>query len=476
VFLSARLWGFPPARIPASILAMKPAFPQQRTTIFAPATTPGKSGIAIVRVSGPGAKSAIEALTASACPPPRYAALRKIMVPKTNDVIDKGLVLFFPAPHSFTGEDIAEFHLHGSRAILNLMLATLAKFDGFRPAEAGEFSRRAFENGQMDLTQIEGLADLIDAETALQQKQAMRQMEGELGKLYNGWRDQLLGIMALIEAYIDFPDEDLPESLKEEFVASVSFLMKALEVHMKDTRGETLRAGVVITILGAPNSGKSTLLNWLAKRDVAIVSHIAGTTRDVIEVQMDLVGFPVTLCDTAGLRETDDVIESEGIRRAIEKSTHADINLVLFDAATYPNKLDATSLGLLNSNSIVLLTKADMATLPTGRATVGGHKALTVSVTSGLGLGAIISAITTKLGELYSPGAEPSLTRERHRQLIAECHENLRRFVYSIQSQYPAELSAEEARSAVQSLGKITGKIDIEEILDAIFSKFCIGK
>jgi len=445
-------------------------------TIFAPATAPGKAGVAIVRVSGAEARAVIESFTGEACPAPRAAAVRKLIHPRTKERLDDALVIFFQGPHSFTGEDIAEFHIHGSRAVMTSLLLALSEVSSLRPAEPGEFSRRAFENGKMDLTQLEGLSDLIEAETELQQKQALRQMEGELAKLYEGWRAQLVQSLAHLEAYIDFPDEDLPASLKDEFLAQAKTLHASLQRHVGDSRGEVIRRGVFITILGAPNSGKSTLLNWLAKRDVAIVSHIAGTTRDVIEVQMDMAGVPVTLCDTAGLRETEDVIESEGVRRAIDRAGKADLRLILFEAASYPGMLDAASLAQVGPSSLVLLSKCDTSELATQLPRVADQPAIPVSVKTGEGMERFMDALSERLEEMLSPSAEPLFTRVRHRTLLEASVGYLEDFSQALAVGKPPELCAEMLRHAAKSLGQITGRIDVEEILDAIFSKFCIGK
>ncbi len=437
-------------------------------TIFALATAPGRAGVAVVRVSGPETPLALKALLESGLPHPRVAGLRTLRDPRSGEVLDQGLVLWFPAPRSFTGEDVAELHLHGGRAVVAGVVEALASLPGLRVAEPGEFTRRAFENGKIDLTAAEGLADLVDAETSAQRRQALRQMEGVLGQLYEGWRQRLTRTLAHIEADIDFPEEDLPTGVADAVRPGLERLVAEIMAHLHDNnRGERLREGLHIAIVGAPNAGKSSLLNALARRDAAIVSARAGTTRDVIEVHLDLGGFPVVLADTAGLREAGDDIEEEGIRRALDRAARADVKIAVFDA-TQP--LDATTRGLIDANTIVVLNKADMAVI--GLTDVDGVPAHAVSARTGIGLPALEECLAVFSADRMAGTGAPALTRARHRTALEECCEALTR---SLAAPLP-ELAAEDVRLASRALGRITGRVDVEDLLDVIFRDFCIGK
>ena len=441
-------------------------------TIFAPATAPGKAGVTIIRISGDRALDIAPYFTIKAAIMPRMAILTKLRHPDTHALLDEALLLYFPAPHSFTGEDVVELHIHGSRAVLATLMGLLAAIPEFRVAEAGEFSRRAFENGKMDLTEAEGLADLIDAETQAQQQQALRQMQGALHTLYNGWRDNLIALLANMEAYIDFPDEDLPEALRATITQQVASLSNSMHAHLEDNRrGEKLRDGLYVAIIGAPNVGKSSLINYLAQRDIAIVSHIAGTTRDVLEVHLDIGGYPVIIADTAGLRETTEQIEEEGIRRARQRAEHADITIALFDAASI-EKPDASTLELILDNSLVIINKID-APHPAIPTLIRNHAPLNISLKTEEGVANFLTELEKQASAFfYTETADPVITRTRHRNLLQECLEHLERF----STDNDIELAAEDLRMAAQSLGKIIGRIDVEDILDAIFSSFCIGK
>jgi tRNA modification GTPase len=445
-------------------------------TIFATATAPLKSGVAIIRISGQGAQSALQALATgnsqlSAPIKPRTASLRKLYNPQTADEIDEALVLWFPGPASFTGEDVAELHVHGSRAVITEILEILSQMPDLRLAEPGEFSRRAYDNGKMDLTEAEGLADLIDAETKAQARQALRQKQGILKNLYDSWRKQLISMLANIEAYIDFPDEDIPDDVIEKVENSISGMQSSIINHLNDNRrGEKLRHGLQAVIIGAPNAGKSSLLNYLAKRDAAIVSNIAGTTRDVIEVHMDLNGYPIVFADTAGLRETSEAIESEGIKRAIDRAANADIKIALFDASTFPD-VDNHTLELIDSDTIIVINKADLMTgkIPEKLAKLSP---ITISVSTQEGINKLVEKLEKLAEQHLSISSDPVITRERHRQLLQETLSHLNNFDLNEE----LELASENLRRAAVSLGKITGHIDVEEILDDIFSNFCIGK
>lgn len=331
-------------------------------TIYAPATAPGKAGVAVIRVSGPAAGAAALALCGK-LPPVRQATLAQLRDPATGEALDAALALWFAAPHSFTGEDVLELQTHGGRAVVAGVLAALARVPGqngkLRPAWPGEFSRRAFDNGKLDLTEVEGLADLIEAETDGQRRQALRQLEGGLSTLYKDWQDRLVKVLAHLEAYLDFPDEEIPASVTAAANAAVAEVRAAIAGHLADSRkGERLREGVHIAIIGPPNAGKSSLLNWLARQEVAIVSETPGTTRDVVAVQMELAGAPVTLYDTAGLRETADSIEAEGIRRARARAETADLKIWVFDG----NAVDAAQLAAAQADpdALIVLNKVDL--------------------------------------------------------------------------------------------------------------------
>ncbi|MGE0281619.1 MAG: tRNA uridine-5-carboxymethylaminomethyl(34) synthesis GTPase MnmE [Rhizobiaceae bacterium] len=438
-------------------------------TIFALSSGAGKAGIAVVRVSGSQAGFALETLTGRPLPEPRHAVLAPLREPGSRELIDRALVLWFPAPRSETGEDTAEFHIHGGRAVLSALYRALGALGQTRLAEPGEFARRAFKNGKLDLTALEGLADLIDAETAAQRRIALRQMDGVLASLYESWRARLLHASALIEAHIDFSDDGVTDVVIGESLAEIANLAEELRAHLADgTRGQTIRDGIEVAILGAPNVGKSSLINALARRDAAIVTPIAGTTRDVIEVRLDLDGWPLLLADTAGLRETDDPVEIEGIRRARARAGSAALKLVVFDAtASTP---DTLSLALLDGNSLAVFNKADLtSSVPTN---IHGAKALQVSALQGTGLDALRNWLVRKAAEQFGQGDSPVFTRERHRQALQSCLDALELCTLG----RPPELLAEDCRHAAFSLGRITGSIGVEDLLDLIFKDFCIGK
>ncbi|MEE8352457.1 MAG: tRNA uridine-5-carboxymethylaminomethyl(34) synthesis GTPase MnmE [Rhodospirillales bacterium] len=443
-------------------------------TIYALATAPGVAGIAIIRVSGPDAGKALEAMTGERVAP-RFAKRVKITNPKTSEPIDDGLVLWFPGPASFTGEDVCELHVHGGHAVVQGVLEGLGGVSGLRLAEAGEFTRRAFENGKMDLTAAEGLADLVAAETAAQRKQALRQLDGELGRIYETWRERLLAALAHREANIDFSDEDLPDGIDSAANAELADIEQEIGAHLADNRrGERLRSGLLIAIIGPPNAGKSSLLNQLARRDAAIVSEVAGTTRDVIEVHLDLGGFPVIVADTAGLREGGEAIEAEGVRRAHAKAENADLRLAVFDGATWPDT-DPMTAALVDDDTVVVVSKADLGVLAVPLE-VGGQKALAISAQTGDGIDDLLAAIDGRVHGMINAPAAPALTRLRHRDALEECHAALGRFLGATERDKTPELAAEDLRLAVRALGRITGRVDVDDVLDVIFRDFCIGK
>lgn len=434
-------------------------------TIFALASGSQRAGVAIIRVSGPAALLTYKVLTKRPVPVPRTCVFGSFRDPATGQLLDRGMVIFFEGPASFTGEDVIEYHLHGGVAVIQGVLSVLSQQEGCRMAEPGEFTRRAFENGKIDLTAAEAVADLIDAETEAQRIQALDQLGGGLGRLYQDWADKLKKTLAHQEADIEFPEEDMPEGVSESLKPDIENLIKDLKSHLDDKRrGERLRSGVRIAILGAPNAGKSSLLNALAQRDVAIVSEEAGTTRDVIEVHLNLGGYPVIIADTAGLRLTESKIESEGIRRAQQQAQEADIKLALFDSTR--EVLDNETLRLVDDHTIVLLTKSDLAKSALYPA------AIPVSSRESRGIDLLLQRITERVATLLGSRNGPSLTRERHRLALGETVAALER---GLQAPLP-ELAAEDLRQALRSLGAITGRVHVEDLLDTIFRDFCIGK
>ena len=446
-------------------------------TIFAPATAAGRAGVAVIRISGPRAGAVLEELVGKR-PAPRVATYVQFADRAHGQVIDDGLALWFPAPHSFTGEDVAELHVHGSRAVIQALMTLLAQL-GLRPAEAVEFTRRAFDAGKLDLAQVEGLADLIAAETEAQRRQARRQLDGVLGGVAEGWRARLLRMLAHAEAEIDFPDEDLPGGLIAALGADIDLLVAEIRAHLADQRGERLRDGLSIAIVGPPNAGKSSLLNALARREAAIVSATAGTTRDVIEVQLDLGGYPVTVADTAGLRalpeaaEGHAAIESEGIRRALARAEAADLKLLVLDATA--GEPDESVTRLIDAGTLTVLNKIDAA--PHAAPLVAGPL-WRVSVRSGEGMAKLIETLTAETARRLAQqdGGAPLITRARHRAALEGCVGALERAHGLIMRGAEPELLAEDLRLAMRALGRITGRVAVDDILDVVFREFCIGK
>ncbi|UZF91201.1 tRNA uridine-5-carboxymethylaminomethyl(34) synthesis GTPase MnmE [Bosea sp. NBC_00550] len=429
-------------------------------TIVALSSAPGRAGVAVVRVSGPRVRFVLETV-AGVIPEPRMATLRRLS-DGNGMTVDTALVLFFAAPASFTGDDVAEFHIHGSRAVLARILAILAALPGVRLAEAGEFTRRAFEAGKLDLAAVEGLADLIDSETEWQRKQALRQMDGALGVVAQAWRGKLIEAMSLLAAELDFSDEgDVSGPLQEQALGlAVEVLASLRDALGSFAMGERVREGFVVVLAGPPNAGKSTLLNALARREVAIVSPIAGTTRDALEVRLDLAGLPVILIDTAGLRDSIDPIEAEGVRRARALVDRADLVLALRSIDSEPYRIHEAA------PTLPIATKSDL-----GGAALPGERA--ISVKSGDGLSGLLTEIVTRLQALGQ--AEPALvTRERHRAAVTDAITALERAVTAGHGQ--SELLAEDMRLAVVALERLVGRIDVEDVLDQLFSGFCIGK
>ncbi|XP_035033027.2 tRNA modification GTPase GTPBP3, mitochondrial isoform X1 [Hippoglossus stenolepis] len=474
-------------------------------TIFSLSSGHGRCGVAVVRVSGPSSASTLRCMAGlTRClPPPRTAMLRSIKDPIGKEVLDRGLVIWFPAPHSFTGEDSVEFHIHGGSAVITAVLQALGSVPGMRPAEAGEFTRRAFQAGKLGLTEVEGLGDLIHAETEAQRRQALRQMSGDLGRLYQDWSHRLKRCLAHVEAFIDFSEDELIEDgVLNQVDTSVSYLRAEMERHLKDERkGERLRSGVQVVIAGATNAGKSSLLNTLCQRPAAIVSPIAGTTRDIVETALDIGGFPVLLSDTAGLRDSSDLVEREGVRRARERVEQADLTLVVVDCAHVPTDAqqaaaflqghlrsvlpaqEQTDTAFPADRCLLVVNKTDL--LPEGerqkldmelRRVPGLPPVCLISCHTDEGLQDFLtllhSSVKTLCGDPLSGG--PTLTQARHRAHLQQCVAALAQ--YKMYRDTDLALAAEGVRLALTSLGRITGRVGAEEILDIIFKDFCIGK
>jgi tRNA modification GTPase len=438
-------------------------------TIFALSTARGRSAIAVIRISGPAAAGALEALAPGKPPHPRVAKLARLRDPASGEAIDDALALWFPAPKSETGEDVVELQVHGGRAVIAGVLEALTAMPGLRPAEPGEFTKRAFLNGKVDLTAAEGLLDLVDAETTGQRRQALRQMEGGLAALYGDWRGRLIRALAHLEAEIDFADEDLPGGVSAAALASLRDLRSDIRAHLDDRRrGEVLREGLSVAILGAPNVGKSSLMNALTRRETAIVSSIAGTTRDIVEARLDLGGYPILLADTAGLREVveaGDAIEREGVRRALARAEQADLRLLVFIAGTTP---DPATAALIGPDALLIANKADL--LGTGRVSDGGD--ILVSAETGEGLDGLRARLLAEAEARMDAGGAPAITRARHRSGLQECVAALER----AEAASSPELIAEDVRLAARFLGRITGRVDVDDLLEIIFRDFCIGK
>ncbi|ALL15070.1 tRNA uridine-5-carboxymethylaminomethyl(34) synthesis GTPase MnmE [Caulobacter henricii] len=444
-------------------------------TIFALATAAGRAAVAVVRISGPATLHVVSAL-AGKVPPARLAALRRL---KHRGIeLDEALVLRFQGPASYTGEDAAEFHVHGGRAVVDALMLALADL-GLRLAEPGEFTRRAFENGKLDLAQAEGVADLIDAETEAQRRQALGQVGGALTRRYDRWRDLLVESLAMLEAAVDFPDEDLPEAVAQRARPGLVALASEIDAALADvSRGHRVRDGYRIALVGAPNAGKSTVLNGLVEREAAIVTAIAGTTRDIIEVPLELGGYRVLLADTAGLRDTDDVVEAEGVRRARTWSSEADLRLWIVDGF-HVEQLDLDEGPVLSAGDWVVINKMDIAD-PAAASLVAkglrnrGLMVTTVSARAPGELDRLKAALVDHVTEALSGSEFPAATRLRHAERLREARAFLARALSS--EGLEVELAAEDVRLTARALGRITGTIDAEDVLDRVFSSFCIGK
>jgi tRNA modification GTPase len=439
-------------------------------TIFAQSSKPGKAGIAVFRISGPESLSVLKRLIGdtSAELAPKMMYCKKITHPKYQELIDNAIVVYFQAPASFTGEEVVEIHTHGSIAIATMLSEAILSIGNIRLAEPGEFTRRAFLNNKFDLTAAEGIADLIEAETIWQHRQAIKQAGGELEELYNSWRQDLLTIISLLEAYIDFPDEEIPEEVLNRVLAISGELKNTIIKHLNDSRrGERLRSGIKLAILGTPNVGKSSLLNFLMQRDVAIVSNIAGTTRDIIEGHLDIGGYPIILQDTAGIRFSDDIIEQEGIKRAIESAKMADIKIIILDATRLADPEESFA-NIIDNNTIIVINKIDLLNGTTELA----KDYLKISIKEKLGLDTLLKMIESSAKQIAGLTEMPHITRQRQRYHIEQALAYLENFHIA----NDLVLATEDIRMVIRSLSSVTGKITIEEILGEIFSNFCIGK
>ncbi|MDX2082809.1 MAG: tRNA uridine-5-carboxymethylaminomethyl(34) synthesis GTPase MnmE [Rickettsiales bacterium] len=481
-------------------------------TIFAPITQGSRGGISVIRISGSQTRQCLQKLGFKGEMHHQKISLQKIRDPKTHEIIDEALVAFFASPKSFTGEDVAEISIHGSPFILKKIFEILAQEKNVRFAQSGEFSKRAFLNGKLDLVQAEAIPDLIAAETAAQHKQALQQLSGKLGEIYEDWRFRLIEISAMLEAAIDFPDEDLPKNIVDKVEEDVKKLATEINSHLDDKKiGQKIKNGLSLAIIGAPNVGKSSLINFLAQSEVAIVSEIAGTTRDVIETHLSIAGVAVKICDTAGIHETENKIEQEGIRRALKKAADADLKIFLVDATKPILRED-----LLDENTLIVVNKIDLvncaarprhedgvtmwkegATISKDGETTSKDEAtmskdgattlcvlsprlhdgiwsepLQISLTNKINTSELLKKLEEKILEIIPNQNLPLITEERYRVALENAVTNLENF--SLQKNI--ELSAEDLRIAAREIGKITGKVDIENILDVIFSRFCIGK
>lgn len=444
-------------------------------TIHALSSGRGRAGVAVIRISGPAAGAVLDRM-APPRPRPRVAAFRTIRHPATGEPLDQALVLYFAGPRSETGEDMAELQVHGGPAVVAAVLDALSGIGGCRLAEPGEFARRAFENGKLDLTAAEGLADLVDAETEAQRRQALRQAGGELARLYDGWRSRLLDAMATAEAAIDFSDEaDVGAAATAEGSRIVNALAGEIADHLaRGRRGEIVRDGFRVAIVGPPNAGKSSLLNALARRDAAIVSDEPGTTRDVVEVRLDLDGLAVVVADTAGLRDTAGAVEQEGMRRARAAAAAADLVIWLVDAAS-PVWPPAADLPGLDGRLLVVLNKCDLSAAQGLQPPSGVQEGPRVSARDGTGIDALTDHLSALAAAATAVDREaPVLSRARHREHLAACLEALNRF--SSGDSADVELRAEDLRRAAHELGRLTGRVDVEDVLDRVFGRFCIGK
>ena len=442
-------------------------------TIYALSSGPGISGIAVIRISGPETSKAIQLLTGKSVPKPRIATLRKINKINTSELIDEGIILWFPGPESYTGEDMAEIQVHGSKAVIDALHTSISNIENCRLAEPGEFTKLAFQNGKINLLKAESIADLISSETEIQRQQAIKIMNGKSADQFNFLREKLLKILSHVEAKIDFPDEDLPSDILKKIKKSSDDVLINIEKILDDQKvGERIREGFKIAILGPTNAGKSSLLNHLSNRDVAIVSEIAGTTRDVIETHLNIDGYPVIVSDTAGIRESKNEIERKGIKLSLNRAEEADLKLVVVDA----KNLDFTDVlkGLLDENAILVINKSDLLESDIDPEIKKLDHVL-ISIKENLNIDELILKIKNNLKNKFITSDDILITRERHRQHLEQCLEHLKNFNKKNEVE-DFDKAAEDLRLATRHLGMIVGKVDVEEILGSIFNDFCIGK
>ena len=442
-------------------------------TIYALSSGPGLSGIAVVRISGEETLRVIELLTGKSVPKPRVATLRKINKINTSELIDEGIILWFPGPQSYTGEDMAEIQVHGSKAVIDALHTSISHIENCRLAEPGEFTKLAFQNGKINLLKAESIADLISSETEIQRQQAIKIMNGKSADQFNFLREKLLKILSYVEAKIDFPDEDLPNDILKEIKKSSDEVLINIEKILDDQKvGERIREGFKIAILGPTNAGKSSLLNHLSNRDVAIVSEIAGTTRDVIETHLNIDGYPVIVSDTAGIRESKNEIEKKGIKLSLNRAEEADLKLVVVDA----KNLDFTDVlkCLLYENAILVINKSDLLDGEVD-SEINKYDHVLISTKENLNIDELILKIKNNLKNKFITSDDILITRERHRQHLKKCLEHLKNFNKKNEVE-DFDKAAEDLRLATRHLGMIVGKVDVEEILGSIFNDFCIGK
>ena len=442
-------------------------------TIYALSTGPGISGIAIIRVSGEDTKKIIRLLTNENLPKARVATLRKINKINTSELIDEGIILWFPGPESYTGEDMAEFHVHGSKAVIDALHSSISQIENCRLAEPGEFTKLAFQNGKINLLKAESIADLISAETEIQRQQAVKIMNGKSSETFNDLREKLLKILSNVEAKIDFPDEDLPVDVLKNIKKISNEVILSIKKILNDQKvGERIREGFKIAIIGPTNAGKSSLLNHLSNRDVAIVSEIAGTTRDVIETHLNIDGYPVVVSDTAGIRDSKNEIEKKGIKLALDKAENADLKLIIIDAKSIDFK--GVLKQLMDENAILVVNKSDLLKKDLS-SEIKNFEHVLISVKNNLNIENLILKIKNKLKNKFITNEDILITRERHRQHLEQSLNYLKNFEEKNEAE-DFDKAAEDLRLATRHLGMIVGKVDVEEILGSIFNDFCIGK
>jgi len=442
-------------------------------TIFALSTGPGISGIAVIRISGKETANVIEKLTKKNLPSPRVATLKKIFKINTSELIDEGLILWFPGPESYTGEDMAEIQVHGSKAVVEALHSSISLIENCRLAEPGEFTKLAFQNGKINLLEAESIADLISSETEIQRQQAIKIMNGKSADQFNFLREKLLKILSHVEAKIDFPDEDLPNNILDQIKNDSNDVIQKIEKILNDQKvGERIREGFKIAILGPTNAGKSSLINHLSNRDVAIVSEIAGTTRDVIETHLSIDGYPVIISDTAGIRDSKDEIEKKGIKLSLNRAEEADLKLVVVDAKS----IDFTDVlkGFLDENAILVINKSDLLEKEID-SEIKNINHVSISIKDNKNIDKLISKIKNNLKNKFITSDDILITRERHRQHLEQCLDHLNNFNQKKEIE-DFDKAAEDLRLATRHLGMIVGKVDVEEILGSIFNDFCIGK